>query len=1017
MDDLVRFIERDRRLPPTQDYDGLRELGVARIQNLAGDIWTDHNTHDPGITILETLAYAVTDLGYRTGFDTADLLTRPDGLIGAADETGLYPAHEALTCAPLTINDHRQVLLRVKDVRNAWLDPMQDPVRSDHYRLSEVPIYADCANDRLTYESVVDGADTHPVKLSGLYKVLVELERDDLLGSLNETALPYVFKSGVIKGVRVIVDSEDNAFLHGQIDFTANFSGVSGGPSVNGDGQQFQASVTVDLDDGSSVSFSALRIVVTEDRPRPTTPPVSVTAADLTSELSRTDAEAPLRRFWEKQQRRQRALDRVRCVLNAHRPLCEDWLQVATVAPYRVGICADIDLAPDSDLERVQAEIVHAIELYLSPPVNWRTLDSLLADGVPADEIFNGPHIDFTFQCAGEEAFTKPGFLTGGDLAACALRGAVHTSDIINLVQDIEGVQGIRGLTLRAYDTDGNPVGPTEEWTLEVPPDHQPVLFLEGSKLVLFKDELPYRAQEAEFLRTLEHLRAMSRAALYVSAGQVLPAVAGRWRNLDVAYSVQDDLPRLYGTGPAGLAPDEPAERFAQARQLKAYLCHFDWLLADYLGQLGNVRRLLSPDSTLERTYFPPYMTAAAGTLQDFETEYYVSPAELAQDLVRARLTESEEVFLDRRGRALDHLLARFAERFADYALMSFSLAGDSLGTARELIEDKAAFLAEAPVLSRERSQSFDYRPEDPARVWDTGNVPGLQKRVARLLGIADYTRRDLHCGDLFGALMNVFGSGGVFRVRIRAASGPALFISDETFATRALAADAARAIFVRIREEQTFVTDTSGGVNAVVLRLDDQAGTVLTHRHQFQSEADATRRARDIVLRHDRLLESSLCDKEGLHVIEHILLRPRGAGDRLMQVCLPPDCVLCGEQDPYSFRLHVVLPYWPERFQDLAFRRYAERLIREETPAHIHPRICWVGNAQMRALDVAWQAWLALAADPSADSTAWSTALNDLIAVLEQLRTVHPAATLHDCAEGEDETIVRLDATNLGLF
>lgn len=1015
--DGVPYIARDHPLTPAQDYARLRELGMERIRALSGKLWTDHNTHDPGITILETLAYAVTDLGYRTGFATADLLTRPDGLIGPPAETGLFPAHEALTCSPITIADHRQVLLRIRDVHNAWLDPMQDPAEPDNYRISEVPIYADCANDRLTYDPVVNGSPTHPVKLSGLYKVLVELERDEVLGSLNETALAYTFKAGALKGVRVALDSQDAAFLAGAIDFAPDLAGIAGAPTVTGSGLAFEAAAAVQLDDGTTVAFNALRLAVTEDRPRPTSQPVTVTAADLVAELARDDEDAILRRFWEKQQRRQAALARVRCVLNAYRPLCEDWLNVATVAPFRVGICADVDLAPEADLERVQAEIFHAIEQYLSPPVRWRSLDSLLEEGVPADEIFNGPYINYDFTCAGETVFTKPGFLTRADLEACELRRAVHSSDIINLVVDIEGVLGVRGLTLRAYDAAGNPLGATEEWTLAVPPGHQPVLYFEGTKVLLFKNELQYRAQEVEFLRTLEHLRALARAALYVPPGQVLPAVVGRWRHPDGAYPVQHDLPRIYGTGPAGLAPEEPAERFAKARQLKGYLAHFDWLLADYLGQLAGVRRLLSPDPALTQTYFPQLLTGVAGTLEAFEDEFYVDKTRLADSRYRARLTESEETFLDRRARALDHLLARFAERFADYALMSFRLAGDSLGTARELIEDKAAFLAEAPVLSRERSQGFDYRPEDAARVWNTDNVPGLQKRVARLLGIADYTRRDLHCAALFEALIDIMADAGAFRVRIQAADGTPLFLSEESFATSDGAGDAARPIFDRLRKEETYVIDDSGGVGAVRLRLEDGAGAVLTHRDAFETAGDAARRAREIVLRYDELLQSPLCDNEGLHVIEHILLRPRASGDRLLQVCLPKDCEFCGEQDPYSFRLHVVLPYWPERFQDLAFRRYAERLIREETPAHIMPRICWVGNEEMRDLDRTWQAWLALAADPEADPAALSDALRELIAALERLRTIYPPASLHDCAEGDDENIVRLGATNLGLF
>jgi hypothetical protein len=1017
MDD-VPFIARDRILPPAQDYAGLRELGMERIRALSGKLWTDHNTHDPGVTILEALAYAITDLGYRTGFTTADLLTRPDGLIGPASETGLFPAHEALTCSPITIADHRQVLLRIEDVHNAWLDPMQDPAEPDNYRLSEVPIYADCAHDHLTYDAMVNGSPTHPVKLSGLYKVMVELERDEMLGSLNETALDYTIKAGALKGVRVALDSQDAAFLAGAIDFTADFAGIAGTPTVTGSGLAFEGAATIELDGSPSVAFTALRIAVTEDRPRPTSPPVTVTAAGLAAELAREDADAILRRYWEKQQRRQAALARVRCVLNAHRPLCEDWFRVATVAPFRVGVCADVDLAPEADLERVQAEIFHAIEQYLSPPVRWRTLDSLLTEGVPADEIFNGPYIDYDFTCAGETVFTKPGFLTRADLEACELRRAVHSSDIINLVVDIDGVLGVRGLTLRAYDAAGNALGATEEWTLAVPPDHQPVLYFDGTKVLLFKNELQYRAREVEFLRTLEHLRALARAALYVPPGQVLPAVIGRWRHPDAVYPIQHDLPRIYGAGPAGLAPEEPAARFAKARQLKGYLTHFDWLLADYLGQLAGVRRLLSPDATLAQTYFPQLLTNVASTLKPlFEDEFYVDKTRLDLNLERARLTESEETFLDRRSRALDHLLARFAERFADYALMSFRLAGDSLGTAQELIEDKAAFLAEAPVLSRERSQGFDYRPDDPVRVWDTDNVPGLQKRVARLLGIADYTRRDLHCAALFEALVDIMADGGSFRVRIQAADNTPLFISEESFATANAARAAARPIFDRLRKAETYEVDDSGGVDAVRLRLEDGAGAVLTHRDAFESAGEAARRAREIVLRYDELLQGPLCDNEGLHVIEHILLRPRASGDRLMQVCLPKDCEFCGEQDPYSFRLHVVLPYWPERFQDLAFRRYAERLIREETPAHIMPRICWVGNEEMRDLDRTWHAWLDLAADPDADPADLSEALDDLIGVLERLRTIYPPASLHDCAEGEDENIVRLGATTLGLF
>ena len=59
---------------PAMDYALLREAGIRRLERMAGRLWTDFNAHDPGITILEQLCYALTDLGYRIDYDLKDLL-------------------------------------------------------------------------------------------------------------------------------------------------------------------------------------------------------------------------------------------------------------------------------------------------------------------------------------------------------------------------------------------------------------------------------------------------------------------------------------------------------------------------------------------------------------------------------------------------------------------------------------------------------------------------------------------------------------------------------------------------------------------------------------------------------------------------------------------------------------------------------------------------------------------------------------------------------------------------------
>ncbi|MFP3244884.1 MAG: hypothetical protein RXR20_10015, partial [Paraburkholderia sp.] len=58
-------IPRDPPSNPAQDYAALLALGLDYCQRLTEDTWTDYNEHDPGITILEQLCYALTDLGLR----------------------------------------------------------------------------------------------------------------------------------------------------------------------------------------------------------------------------------------------------------------------------------------------------------------------------------------------------------------------------------------------------------------------------------------------------------------------------------------------------------------------------------------------------------------------------------------------------------------------------------------------------------------------------------------------------------------------------------------------------------------------------------------------------------------------------------------------------------------------------------------------------------------------------------------------------------------------------------------
>ena len=106
------------------DFDSLKEEGLRLVQQLAGEVWTDYNEHDPGVTTLEQLCYALTELSYRAELPLADLLAEEkSGKINTRRQA-LFIPRRILPCSPVTENDYRKLLVdRIPQIANVWLTP------------------------------------------------------------------------------------------------------------------------------------------------------------------------------------------------------------------------------------------------------------------------------------------------------------------------------------------------------------------------------------------------------------------------------------------------------------------------------------------------------------------------------------------------------------------------------------------------------------------------------------------------------------------------------------------------------------------------------------------------------------------------------------------------------------------------------------------------------------------------------------------------------------------------------
>ncbi|MFI5212118.1 MAG: hypothetical protein ACHQIH_04490, partial [Ignavibacteria bacterium] len=122
------------------------------------------------------------------------------------------------------------------------------------------------------------------------------------------------------------------------------------------------------------------------------------------------------------------------------------------------------------------------------------------------------------------------------------------------------------------------------------------------------------------------------------------------------------------------------------------------------------------------------------------------------------------------------------------------------------------------------------------------------------------------------------------------------------------------------------------------------------------------------------------LINCEGMHLVEHILLRPRldcNQCDCLIPDCPDNTCRFKWEEDeedpckpvasdpcfvpgldPYSCIATIVLPAWPRRFNKQASRDLVSRILYREAPSHIMLRILWLSPKDFCAFETMYKSW-----------------------------------------------------------
>jgi hypothetical protein len=942
MNRLPVTIPKTPALKPAEDYYRLRREGIGFIEQMGSHWWTDYNTHDPGITILEALCYAITDLAYRTGWDIKDLLAPATP---APDQTQPFPqqafftAREILTVNPTTPDDFRRLLIDLDGVRNAWVIGKDCGCESSYYAVCD-----DDGQLQLSFPKPV-GKEIEPIKLRGLYEALLELEADPELGDLNDRKIVQTFTVEIAGELHpytlelrfpaweLLDQTTYETFLNSNLSdiVCEKFLLVKSAPTDNPPQQkitddEWQRSwrkvfyLTFAANSGSiRLSNVALRLIAAPETAR------HLKVTDVIKKLEETGTRGFLPQYRRKRRSTAKQIKDAHATLHSHRNLDEDYCRIKVVDIEEVAVCADIEVAPDADIERVQARIWWEIEQYFNPPVRFYTWQELLDEQVPVEEIFNGPEL-------------SNGFLKADELAAAGLKTVLRTSDIINRLMDIEGVIAVNHLLLTKYDAEGNVVKgaadavankSSAEWALTISALHQPRFYQNLSRFLFYKNGLPFLPRMDEAQSTLVQLHGEAERPKNPHAPQDLPIPAGTFRHPEDYAPVQYSFPLTYGIGPDGLPSHVGTERRAQARQLKAYLLVFEQLLANALAQVAHAAELFSLDPGIKRTYFVQEFQEAL--IRGYNELLIDDPGDPTKKLLnrtkQEALVETPLEFHKRRNRFLDHLMARFGEQFGEYALLLTNYLGQQVAQNR-LIEDKISFLNAYPQISHDRGKAFDYRTNPCA----PDNIPGLKKRISLLLGYP----------DLAFAWTVVEAPPGTFTVtqyELKDRHGTQWLKGNLNVAAATQAAvqqTAFRTLIVLMVQPEAYQVVPQGA--EFRLRLRDSNGNVLGESPgTFKTEPEAKALAQEL---------QAWSANERAIVVEHLLLRPKFPGDALFPACADGPCASCGDNDPYSFRLTFVMPGWTEPYNiNLELRGFADRTIQQEMPAHLLGKICWVGN------------------------------------------------------------------------
>ncbi|WP_374563342.1 hypothetical protein [Nitrosomonas sp.] len=994
-------IPRIRIDPDGLDFDTLRKEAIGSVQELSGKIWTDFNTHDPGVTILEHLCYGLTDLAYRTGFEVPDYLIDQNNKIDYARHA-LFSPEAVFPSAAVTETDYQKLLYdAIPEIDYVWLEPYAageasapkglysvfvkldethlqsgtEKPEQDDSRLKEFPAKLEPirrASDRVRsqfdqlgeyldawLETVQRGRDTvndcTPASqesaqfVNQLNEMLRQLDR--ILSCIDS------IWSRIDNLWSVMIDSLVSADLAVRFDeILLKMHAVFGYAKLNEtlkNALAFLQPDPVKREPAENDWLAALMIPLSKferalnklDELLQGIGNGLFTQIELPDNAIAAPDEAAIRQ-------------KIRTVFLQHRNLCEDIQRIEIIHSMPFFLAGEVEIQPSYNRAKIYAEIFLKCAHCISSGIQIDRYESVLSRTGDYERIFCGP-------------LTSHGHIS--DRCFEGSQQVLGVIDLINLVKQIEGVVQVHELYLIDLDNKKH-TSIFYDSSRYVFPD---LCFPKSAnpKQVL-KLVLPQTASQrqtgrsisgfgssggsAQDVELLEETRLELRKLIFeyyafrnnrVSFAQLIPLPKGQQRPLQEYYSIQHHFPAIYGINRYGIPQSKPLAVKARAKQLKAYLFPFEQLMADYLQNLQELPRLFSLDPELDQSYFSQFLDDQ--NIPGIE-QLYAGGKACSRTLLSAVLARYDG-YAERRNRLLDTLLAMHGEEYPQKLLLQFDCYWRE-NPEEWIIHNKINFLKCIREITRDRGLGFNYS-EPAVRVAGQAaieNIAGAHQRINILLGLTQYRSMP--------AITEVLLARNSRLIPDRVMAQAVNFLSEEMEqSAESIVAEAGRFAGLSVPALLPSLSDSvfKEGTELRNYRLVNSGGQTLVCLKTAQSARLwplEIKDSRDEAIRYAYTFSHALTQLniacEGFHLLEHVLLRPRGQDQ-------PDTAPVPGSGSSFDFRVSVIFPSWTARFSNPAFRKFAEETVRSNLPAHIFPQFYWLDFVYMQDFEQRYRIWL----------------------------------------------------------